>query len=129
MCKNQFKKNEKSISLEDLYNKIRQEKAIYEDANNNCSVLLKTAEATDPLTFPSEKDIEQAISAIKTRLESKLGLTSPVHIIFACNNTTKWEASVDINEIIKRNDEFLKEANENAKIVDEKMRDFKIPNK
>lgn len=129
MCKKWFTKKKEIISLEDLYNKIRMEKGIYENPDNDCSISLRTAETTAPLTFPREKDIEQAINAIKIRLEDRIGLTSPTQIVFTKNGTTKWEVSVDVTEIIRRNEDFVKEAIENAKPVEQKMNDFKIPNK
>jgi hypothetical protein len=129
MCKECFTKKEEIISLEDLYNKIRLEKDIYEDPNNNCTILLKTEDTKTPLTFSREKDIEQTISDIKIRLIDMIEHTLPAQIVFDINGITKWEASVDVTDINKQNEIFVEETIKNAKQVEQKMNDFKIPNK
>lgn len=114
MCKNWFKKKEKSISLEDLYNKIRKSKDVYEDINNKCQILLEYKGSKNPLVKnTAETDIETAISVVKARLEGQ-ALQSAAHIIFTYTpkvlffthqvgkTKTLWDVSVNVEEIIKK---------------------------
>jgi hypothetical protein len=141
MCWN--KKEKMEISLEKLYDKIRESKEMYEDKQYYCRIMLVQGTQTTPLAYQGiEKDVNSAINAIPIRLEQELALTSPATIRFEYiliseigslplkkNMTILWEENVNVTDIIERNKDIVEKATEVAKQLGSKMDDFKIPNK
>ena len=138
-----IKKQKNEISLEKLYDKIRESKTMYEDGQYYCRIMLVQGTQTTPIAFQGiEKDVGSAINAIPNRLEQELALTSPASIRFEYilyseigslplkkNMTILWEEYVDVTDIIKQNEAFLENTIEKAKQVEPKMEEIKIPNK
>ena len=138
-----IKKQKNEISLEKLYDKIRESKTMYEDGQYYCRIMLVQGTQTTPIAFQGiEKDVDSAINAIPNRLEQELALTSPASIRFEYilyseigslplkkNMTILWEEYVDVTDIIKQNEAFLENTIEKAKQVEPKMEEIKIPNK
>ena len=140
MCKKNIE--HKSISLEELYCKIRESKDVYENEDYKCSILLCQGKSTNPLaTSIAEKNVEAAINAVKARLEMQI-VKNPVKFIFqyilkqdigTILNRFKvkelWNANVDVTDIVTRNDAFVANAEENAKKIRKKMDNPIIKNK
>ena len=141
MCWN--KKEKMEISLEKLYDKIRESKEMYEDKQYYCRIMLVQGTQTTPLAYQGiEKDVDSAINAIPIRLEQEFALSSPATIRFEYilysemeslplkkDMNILWEEYVNVTDIIERNEDFLEDTIKNAKPVEPKMDDFKIPNK
>ena len=83
-CKKQKSNAEyQVISLEQLFDKIRDSKDIYEDVSIVSKIMLEDENSSNPLVSSSSKrDADDAIESIKSVLECKLGLKSPVKIVF-----------------------------------------------
>ena len=83
-CKKQKSNAEyQVISLEQLFDKIRDNKVIYEDVNNRSVILLVEGNSSNPLVSSFETNkVEKAIEIIQSRLECKLGQKSPALIKF-----------------------------------------------
>lgn len=138
-----IKKQKNEISLEKLYDKIRESKTMYEDGQYYCRIMLVQGTQTTPIAYQGiEKDVDSAINAIPIRLEQELALTSPASIRFEYilyseigsiplkkNMTILWEEYVDVTDIIKQNEAFVENTIEKAKQVVPKMEEIKIPNK
>ena len=138
-----IKKQKNEISLEKLYDKIRESKTMYEDGQYYCRIMLVQGTQTTPIAYQGvEKDVDSAINAIPIRLKQELALTSPASIRFEYilyseigsiplkkNMTILWEEYVDVIDIIKQNEAFVENTIEKAKQVVPKMEEIKIPNK
>ncbi len=138
-----IKKQKNEISLEKLYDKIRESKTMYEDGQYYCRIMLVQGTQTTPIAYQGiEKDVDSAINAIPIRLKQELALTSPASIRFEYilyseigsiplkkNMTILWEEYVDVTDIIKQNEAFVENTIEKAKQVVPKMEEIKIPNK
>ena len=144
MCWTKKTKNEKKeISLNQLCDKIRESKEMYEDKQYFCRIMLVQGTQTTPLVSQNiEKDVDSAINAIPIRLEHELALTSPATIRFEYilkseigslplkkNMTILWEENVNVTDIVRRNEVFVEDTIKNAKQAESKLEDFKIPNK
>ena len=140
MCKK--KEKQEVITLTQLYDKIRASKDVYEDARNDCDILLVEGNKTTPLVYPRENNIDSAIEALRIRLENKAGIVSPAKIKFEyilktdigtlfswLKKKTLWEEYIDVTNIVRRNEVFVEDAIKNANQVAQKMKDFKTPNK
>ena len=78
-----IKKQKNEISLEKLYDKIRESKTMYEDGQYYCRIMLVQGTQTTPIAYQGiEKDVDSAINAIPIRLKQELALTSPASIRF-----------------------------------------------
>lgn len=138
-----IKKQKNEISLEKLYDKIRESKTMYEDGQYYCRIMLVQGTQTTPIAYQGiEKDVDSAINAIPIRLKQELALTSPASIRFEYilyseigsiplkkNMIILWEEYVDVTDIIKQNEAFVENTIEKAKQVVPKMEEIKIPNK
>ena len=138
-----IKKQKNEISLEKLYDKIRELKTMYEDGQYYCRIMLVQGTQTTPIAYQGiEKDVDSAINAIPIRLKQELALTSPASIRFEYilyseigslplkkNMTILWEEYVDVTDIIKQNEAFVENTIEKNKQVEPKMEEIKIPNK
>ena len=138
-----IKKEKKEISLDQLSDRIRESKEMYEDRQYYCRIVLIQGTQATPLAFQDiEKDVDSAIKAIPIRLEQELALTSPATIRFEYILKSEietlplqkgmnifWEEYVNVTDIIERNKAFLEDAIKNAKQLEQKMKDYKIPNK
>lgn len=117
MCKE--KSNQEVISMAQLFDKIRESTDIYENSQYWSNILYVVGETRTPLTFQRlESTIEQVIEVVPRRLESLLWLTSPATIRFEYIRKSEichqrrfdilWEVSVNVEDIVKSNEEIIK---------------------
>jgi len=116
------------ISLEQLFDKVRDSKDIYEDVSILSKILLEDEKSSNPLVTSSPtRDVEDDIEIIKSRLECKIGLKSPIKIVFKYierkylvekfsryREKTLWTVFVDIKNICSQDDLSTKLAAQKA---------------